>query len=62
MTPKREKLPPYYEPTYRGRPLQYVEDLEGNCWLCDKRVGPWSDHVAKGCWRCEHVAFPAGGR
>lgn len=62
METKRERMPPYYKPTYQGRPLQYVEDREGNCWLCDKGVSPWSDHRKKGCWRYEEVAFPAGGR
>ena len=62
MTQKRGRMPPYCEPTYEGRPLQYVEDCDGNGWLCDKRVGPWSDHEEKGCWRYEYLAFPEGGR
>lgn len=62
MEPKREKMPPYYTPTYQGRPLQYVKDENGDGWLCDKgkRVGMWSDFRKAGCWRCDEVTFPIG--
>jgi hypothetical protein len=62
MEEKPQRLPPYYTPTYLGRPLQYCEDREGNCWLCDKHAIPWCDHAEKDCWRCEYLAFPLGGR
>ncbi len=45
-----------------ARPLKYVRDEEGNGWLCDQNVDPTKDLRAQGCWRCEDMAFPAGGR
>lgn len=62
MTTKRKKMPPYYEPTYQGRPLEYVRDEGGEGWLCDKGKGlsQWSDLRAAGCWSCDEVAFPIG--
>jgi hypothetical protein len=62
MDPKPKRMPPYYTPTYQGRPLQYVKDRKGNCWLCDKNVSPRNDTVKEACWRCEYLAFPLGGR
>jgi hypothetical protein len=54
------KPPTYYEPTYQGRPLEYVRDEDGNGWLCDKGVSRWWNLRAAGCWRCDEVAFPIG--
>jgi len=45
-----------------ARPLKFVKDEEGNGWLCDKNVDPSKDLRAQGCWRCEDMAFPTGGR
>jgi len=45
-----------------ARPLKYVKDEEGNGWLCDQTVDPAKDLRAQGCWRCDDMAFPAGGR
>lgn len=52
----------YYEPRYAERPLEYVRDRDGNGWLCDKGLSPWSDLREKGCWRCDEMSFPDGGR
>ncbi|MFO7894818.1 MAG: hypothetical protein R6U63_13870 [Longimicrobiales bacterium] len=60
MEPRRERMPPYYEPMYQGRPLQYVTDKDGQGWLCDKGVSKWSDLRKVGCWRCDEIAFPIG--
>ena len=45
-----------------ARPLVFFKDKEGNGWLCDKNVDPDGDFEAQGCWRCEDMAFPTGGR
>ena len=45
-----------------ARPLKFFKDKEGNGWLCDKDIDPDGDLVAQGCWRCEDMAFPTGGR
>jgi hypothetical protein len=45
-----------------ARPLKFVKDRDGNCWLCDKEVDTDGDLKAQGCWRCEEMAFPTGGR
>jgi hypothetical protein len=65
MKRKKEMMPEYpkyYQPDYSGRPLQYVTDTDGNGWLCDKGVDPKSDLKKQGCWRCDEVTFPYGGR
>ncbi len=56
------EYPDYYEPTYPGQALEYVKDGEGNGWLCDKGVNKKGDLRAQGCWRCDEVTFPYGGR
>ena len=45
-----------------ARPLEYVEDQKGDGWLCDKGVDVEGDLKAQGCWRCDEIAFPYGGR
>jgi hypothetical protein len=45
-----------------ARPLKYFKDKEGYGWLCDKDIDPNGDFVAQGCWRCDEMAFPTGGR
>jgi hypothetical protein len=50
------------EPHKPARPLKFVKDKDGNGWLCDKDVDPNGDLAAQGCWRCEEMAFPDGGR
>jgi hypothetical protein len=65
MKPAKEMMPEYpeyYEPEYPGRSLQFVMDKEGNGWLCDKGVDPNGDLKTQGCWRCDEVTFPLGGR
>ncbi len=50
-------------PTHHAsRPLKFVKDRDGNGWLCDKHVDPVGNLAEQGCWRCEDMAFPAGGR
>ena len=55
------EYPDYYEPDYKGRPLEYVKDEAGNGWLCDLGVNKDSNLEKQGCWRCEDVIFPCGG-
>ena len=45
-----------------ARPLKFFRDPRGNGWLCDKDIDPDRDLEAQGCWRCEDMAFPMGGR
>jgi hypothetical protein len=45
-----------------ARPLKYVRDKDGYGWLCDKAADPDTDLRAQGCWRCDEMAFPTGGR
>ena len=45
-----------------ARPLKFVKDAQGNGWLCDSSVDPDKDLSSQGCWRCEEMAFPCGGR
>jgi hypothetical protein len=49
-------------PHKSARPLKYIRDKDGNGWLCDKDVDPNRDLKEQGCWRCEEMAFPDGGR
>ena len=44
------------------RPIKYLKDTDGYGWLCDQEVEPFQDLREKGCWRCDEMAFPAGGR
>jgi hypothetical protein len=45
-----------------ARPLRWVKDKSGNTWLCDTDVDPDADMRQQGCWRCDEIAFPTGGR
>ena len=45
-----------------ARPLKWVKDKNGDTWLCDKEVNPDGDMRQQGCWRCDEMAFPTGGR
>ena len=45
-----------------ARPLKFFKDKEGNGWLCDKDIDPNTDLRTQGCWRCDEMAFPTGGR
>lgn len=45
-----------------SRPMRYIKDRDGFGWLCDKRVDTAVDLRKQGCWRCDEMAFPAGGR
>jgi hypothetical protein len=44
------------------RPIKYVKDKQGIGWLCDKKVNPDKELRVQGCWRCDEMAFPTGGR
>ncbi len=45
-----------------GRPIIWVKDAEGYGWLCDKAINSSQDLRRQKCWRCDEIAFPAGGR
>jgi hypothetical protein len=45
-----------------ARPLKYFKDRNGYGWLCDKNIDPEKDLRKQGCWRCDEMAFPDGGR
>jgi CRP-like cAMP-binding protein len=62
MADRKEPRTPDYVPHQAARPLKYVKDREGNGWLCDKGVNPRGDLRKQGCWRCDEMAFPTGGR
>lgn len=59
---EKDETQEYYQPDYKGRPLVFVKDRQGEGWLCDKDVDPNGDLKAQGCWRCDDVTFPYGGR
>lgn len=52
------------QPHRAARPLVYFKDKDGNGWLCDKGVELDEDRDLReqGCWRCDEMAFPTGGR
>ena len=45
-----------------ARPLKFFKDNDGVGWLCDNDIDFDGDLEAQGCWRCEDMAFPMGGR
>ena len=45
-----------------ARPVRYLRDEDGCGWLCDQTVNPHGDLRTQGCWRCDEMAFPDGGR
>jgi hypothetical protein len=47
---------------HSARPLKFVKDKDGIGWLCDEEVDPDGDLRKQGCWRCDEMAFPTGGR
>lgn len=61
MKPKVEKFVgvEFHKP---ARPLVYIKDQSGCGWLCDKGVDPERSLRDQGCWRCDEMAFPTGGR
>jgi hypothetical protein len=59
---KEEERKPDYVSHRAVRPLKFVKDKNGNGWLCDANVDPNGNLEAQGCWRCEDMAFPTGGR
>jgi hypothetical protein len=50
------------EPHKAARPLKYFMDQDGFGWLCDQDIDPEGDLRKQGCWRCDEMAFPTGGR
>ncbi len=45
-----------------ARPLKFFKDKENCGWLCDKDIDPTKDFREQGCWSCDEMAFPDGGR
>ncbi len=45
-----------------ARSLKFFKDNGGNGWLCDKDIDFNGDLESQGCWRCDEMAFPMGGR
>jgi hypothetical protein len=45
-----------------SRPIKYFKGMDGFGWLCDKDIDPYKDLRKQGCWRCDEMAFPIGGR
>ena len=45
-----------------ARPLKFFKDKDACGWLCDKDIDPEKDFREQGCWRCDEMAFPDGGR
>ena len=47
-----------------ARPLVFFKDKNGHGWLCDKgkELDQDRDLRKQGCWRCDEMAFPTGGR
>ena len=45
-----------------ARPLKYFKDKDGYGWLCDKGIDFEGNLREQGCWRCDEMAFPTGGR
>ena len=45
-----------------ARPLKFFKDKDECGWLCDKDIDPEKDFREQGCWRCDEMAFPDGGR
>ncbi len=45
-----------------ARPLKYFKDKDGYGWLCDKDIDFEGNLKEQGCWRCDEMAFPDGGR
>ena len=45
-----------------ARPLKFFKDKDGYGWLCDKSIDPDKNFREQGCWRCDEIAFPTGGR
>ncbi len=57
---KKKDITTYaYKP---ARPLKYFKDKDSYGWLCDKGIDFQGDLRAQGCWRCDEIAFPTGGR
>jgi hypothetical protein len=47
----------HYEPHHAARPMKFIEDDEGERWLCDKDVDPKKDLREQGCLNCGEMAF-----
>jgi len=57
-----ERLEATTETHKPARPLKYFKDKDGNGWLCDRDINTVGDLREQGCWRCDEMAFPDGGR
>ena len=45
-----------------SRPIKFFKDDDGCGWLCDKGIDTHKDFREQGCWRCDEMVFPTGGR
>jgi len=45
-----------------ARPLKFFKDKNDYGWICDRNIDPNQDLRGQGCWRCDEMAFPTGGR
>jgi hypothetical protein len=45
-----------------SRPMKFFKDEDGYGWLCDKRIDYHENLRKQGCWRCDEMVFPTGGR
>jgi hypothetical protein len=47
-----------------SRPMKFFKDGNGCGWICDKNknIDPHKDLGEQGCWKCDEMAFPTGGR
>ena len=62
MEKEKREIAVDYIPHKPARPMKFVKDKNGNGWLCDFDVDPNEDLEKQGYWRCDEMAFPAGGR
>lgn len=62
MTDKDSMSSLDFVPHRPARPIKFVKDKDGDGWLCDTNVDVNKDLKDQGCWRCEEMAFPDGGR
>lgn len=62
MSNENNPSTPDFVPHNAARPMKYIKDRDGNGWLCDKNADPNGNLLEQGCWRCEDMAFPTGGR
>ena len=50
---------PVAESHHAARPMRFVQDSNGEPWICDADIDPSGDLAEQGCWRCRDLAFTA---